>query len=550
MRRYESPPNWWSPFEYHPDALFALLDHKRSGWRYNLWLGLNGDTNEPMVAEKDSPLLVIGPPGSNKSAGVMIPNALLAPGALFCVSSRADIYKATARARARLGTVWHFSAYGNTVPGAQPVKFSILQGCEDETAADKIALRVASWVDRSEYAQQTMQRGHLHFRNHAHGLLFGLFLIAANTDRDMGWVHKTVTSPAFTKTLVNLTRELESHPALDKLSAALDTLAWIASISPEERGSALSTAAHAVSAYRDAKVVEHSIGADFDFDRFVRGDAEKMIKGARGFDNGVLGNHGVWPFVRGTYDSLYVTDASAESPAAIIYSEFEFRVREAIYKLSLERELAGAAKPMPVTILNDEGAVAPPMQLSYLLAEMRDRGVMFAMAIQSLSQARTIFGQLGEDFLTLFRTALVFRGIKDKATLELLSMLSGRYWQDITSRSTNQGPGNYSTGNSTGPQLVEQLREDQIAKGHPMWPDGALVLNSLAQSYWVRGVPYFCGEPWPRLLIRHLTGSIRDESLLPLPRLEADYLDELGLTQPFHDLTNIWTQYAERNNHV
>src|SRR5262249_22894635 len=151
--------------------------------------------------------------------------------------------------------VWHFSAYGVRVPGAESVRFSILQNCEDETQAHKIALRVASAVDRSEYAQQTSHKGHLHFRNHAHRLLFAFFHIAALTDRDMGWVFKTLTSASFSKTLVTLMRDLETHPNFDRLGAAFESLVWLTSIAAEERGSAISTAVNAISAYQDSSVV-------------------------------------------------------------------------------------------------------------------------------------------------------------------------------------------------------------------------------------------------------------------------------------------------------
>lgn len=542
-RRPEPQPDWWAPFSRHPDALCALIDSKRASWRYNFLLGLNGN-HEPVAAERDSPVLVVGPPAAAKTSSALVPNALLAPGSLFAISSRADIYTATARARARLGKVFHFSAYGDTVPGAAVVKFSPLQGCEDESQAHKIALRLASFVDRSEYALRSSSHGHLHFRNHAQSVLFALFFIARNTDRDMGWVFKTLTSPTFSKTLVTLARDLETHPEAGKLGAALDALAWLASISVEERGSALSTAAHAISAYRDPKVVEHSLDADFDFDAFVRGLPEKMIEGAEGFDDGVLGRRGFFPPMRGMYDSLYVTDASSESPAAIIYSEFEYRVREAIYRLSLERELAGASKPMPVTILSDEAAVNAPIFLSQLLAEMRDRGVLFAMGIQDLEQAQLIWGDLANAFPTLFRTVMLYRGIKSEKTLNLAAMLAGQFWQDIHGHSVTEGK-DRSEGSSVGPELVGSLRPEQIARGHPRWQeDGALVINSQAKVFWVRTTPYWRGEPWPRLLIRHLMHSIDDEILLPLPRLETEYLDELGLTQAYRNLQIHFSQYG------
>ncbi|KAA0804538.1 TraM recognition domain-containing protein, partial [Staphylococcus aureus] len=147
--------------------------------------------------------------------------------------------------------------------------------------------------------------------------------------------------------------------------------------------------------------------------------------------------------------------------AAILYMEFEARVREAMYELSDEHDRQGLPRPMPLTFVNDEGLVAPPSQLGNLLAEMRDRGVLFIMSVQSLEQAHLIFGDLAKSFMTLFRTVLVFRYVRDVKTLETLSTLCGTHWQQVVSYSHGTGSGGPNEGMQRTLQQVPNLYPHQ-----------------------------------------------------------------------------------------
>lgn len=530
MRR-QQPESWWAEVERHPDPWGLLVDWRRNNFRRSLLLGLD-QWNNPAHAEPDSPLLVIGPPGSNKSASIMIVNALMAVGPLFCISSRVDIFRATARIRGRMGVVGHFSATGKQMPGARSWRFSPLQGCDDYTYATKFGYRWASWIDRSEYALQSGARGHPHFRQRCAALLRALFYIAAVQGYDMGWVYDFVTLPNLSRRVVELSREMDltDDPAMAR---ALQSLDFVLEASFEERGSILTTTANALSAYDDPEVVAHSREPNLDFHALVRGrNVQTLIHGA---GSGVLANAGIFPLMWGSYDSLYITDASSESPTAFIYLDIEYRMREAMYEYAEELEMQDE-RPMPLTVINDEAAVAPPASLNDFLAQMRDRGVLFVMALQSLSQARSIFGPMGEDFLTLFRTAVIFRGIKDPQTLKALSTLAGTYWQDVASRSHGSGPGGPTSGDSEGPQRVPRLDEYQIARGHPEWPDGVLVLDSAAKFTWVICRPYFRDAPWPQLIVNALEHTTDG----PLPPLSKEgsyaYLEANGLADRYRAL--------------
>lgn len=542
-----STRSWWDSVALHQDPMGAMIAWRRRATRYELLCGLDGITHAPRLAEPDSAVLVLGSAGSAKTSSIMAPNAMLAPGSLLCVSNRADIYRTTARVRARVGRVLHFSPTGQTVPGAEAIRYSPLQGCEDSSYAQKVGLRWASWIDRSEYALQSGAHSYPHFRNRCASLLYALFFIAATDGHDLSWVYDFIISPGIAKSVVMLRRELEDHPAGEAMVKASQELDFLSSISQEERGSILTTTANALGAYRDPKVVEHSRNPNLDFDAFVRGEPDKQLTDVGGVGDPSFLSIGIAPFLKGSYDSLYITEASAEDPSAYVQMDVEFRMREAMYRYALERELAGQSRPMPLTIVNDEGSISPPVRLVEFVSAMRDRSVLLVMALQSLSQARNVFGRIGEDFLTLFPTTVVFRGTKDIPTLEALSKLSGQFWQKITSTSRAKGAQGLSSTESISHQLVPRLPIDQIAAGHPTWRNGVLVLNRAAQFLWVDAVPYWAGPPWLQLLVNSAEHSIGNESKLPLPELakEGDYsrLSRHGLEHRYRDLQIQFQQF-------
>src|SRR5664279_1164992 len=137
----------WPHLEHHPDLAGAEVDHA-SYDPYELYAGLDPETGEEVRTHPDSGLLLVGPPGSNKTAGIIVQNILIFLGLVVAVSSRSDVYMVTALFRARFGTVW--SLLNRKLPGATEVRFSPLQGCgESWSYTYKTAHRWASYKDMS-----------------------------------------------------------------------------------------------------------------------------------------------------------------------------------------------------------------------------------------------------------------------------------------------------------------------------------------------------------------------------------------------------------------
>lgn len=70
-------------------------------------------------------LLILGPPRTLKTAGVLTPAILGHPGPVVSTSTKADVLRATGLVRARLGRVWHYSPDGaETPPGCVELRWS------------------------------------------------------------------------------------------------------------------------------------------------------------------------------------------------------------------------------------------------------------------------------------------------------------------------------------------------------------------------------------------------------------------------------------------
>lgn len=69
-------------------------------------------------------MLLLGPPRSGKSSGLIIPTVLSCPGPVVSTSTKPDILAATARARSQVGRVWEFDPTGGRVSSGRSLRWS------------------------------------------------------------------------------------------------------------------------------------------------------------------------------------------------------------------------------------------------------------------------------------------------------------------------------------------------------------------------------------------------------------------------------------------
>ena len=139
-------------------------------------------------------------------------------------------------------------------------------------------------------------------------------------------------------------------------------------------------------------------------------------------------------FVRST-DALYIcAPAHAQEQLAPLVVALLEQIRSAVY--------ARPKNAAPVVFVLDEVAsIAPLPSLPALAAEGGGQGLVTMACLQDLSQARARWGEVAEGFFSIFNTKVIFPGIGDHRTLQLISALAGDEQVPMARRS-RVGPAN------------------------------------------------------------------------------------------------------------
>jgi len=346
---------------------------------------------ERVFAGPEHATLVIGPPRSGKTIGVVVPTIIGAPGAVVATSTKADIVERTLAWRSYAGTCWYFDPSGTTTapPGTTPARWSPLAGCQDWDTALARAHALTTAVINP--ATTSADGGHWAERGEA--LLAPLLHAAANIDLDISWVLRWVLRR-------ELTEPLRALGATMRTELAKETLVGIAETDERERSGIFSTAARILAAYRNQHALAAAAEPNFDPARFVWGS-----------------------------DTLYlVAPSHHQAQLAPIVVCLLDQIRQATY--------ARGGNPPPVIFALDEVAnIAPLPDLPAIVAEGAGQGLVTLACLQDLHQARARWGRAADGFLTLFAAKLALGGIADRDTLTQLSYLGGS--SDVTYRTRN-----------------------------------------------------------------------------------------------------------------
>lgn len=369
-------------------------------------LGWSRDGLEQLVtAPPRGGVLVLGPPGSGKTSAVLIPSILIAPGACVSSSIKADVLHATARARARVGRVWHFDPGGDehTPPDVTPVSWSPL-------------VSVHTWEDAlqtgktmAEPALTAAGAGGEHFVGRATDwvqvLLYAAHLAAASISQVADWA-LTADDPDNQTEILTL---LDTAKAQGDIGAGIagKKLLGLVGTPERERGSIISTMVALLRVYDSTTA--------------------RAIGEAPNFDPSV--------FVRST-DTLYIT---ARPDKQTLYAPLLAALLEQIRFETYDRtkaEQAGLEDPRPhVTFALDEANTTAPIPLPAIISEAGGQGLHVIVGIQALGPAIARWGDAARSFLTLFPTKVIFRGVFDSDTVHALSTAAGEYDRQMVSHS-------------------------------------------------------------------------------------------------------------------
>jgi type IV secretion system protein VirD4 len=423
-----------------------------------VWLGA-GDDGQWRFARPERAALLLGPPRSGKTSGVIIPAVLAHTGPVVVTSTKPDVARATARARARDGRVWMFDPTGTSHPpaGLEQLRWSPVTSALTWDGAVVIARAMTVTVGTG-----TTDRSH--WANRAQALLAPLLQAAAVHGREMETVVDWVMRHELDEPGILLEDPRASRLAFGSLLGLLNTEA-------RERSSVFSAAADALQAYTSEGALMTASDPNFDPAAFIAGR-----------------------------DTVFIW-APAEEQAAVapVVCGLLAEVRRATYR-------AHAAGQLPERVmfaLDEVANIAPLQELPQIASEGGGQGLTLVAALQDLSQARVRWGKAADGFLTLFGAKLLLPGIADVATLEAVSTMLGEYDREVISRTSDANllsdPGKKSRTVST--QRTRVLSPGEVAgipAGRALHLDGTrwelLTLTAAHRD-----------EPWRALTTR--TGS-------------------------------------------
>lgn len=365
-------------------------------------------SGEMVCADAESAVMVLGPPRSGKTSGVMIPAVLGAPGAVIGTSTKPDVMRATWRARAEIGQVWLFDPAGpqdEQLPeGVQRLRWSPVAAAGSWDDALVMARAMTACASPGKGTSNET-----HWAERAGALLAPLLYAANLTGRPIEDVlHWTLRQ--------DMSEALEVLGQQQRHATAANVLIGIERTDTRERSSIFSATAGVLAAYN--------------------ADATRASAKDPNFDPAV--------FARGT-DTIYITAPEQKQAlcAPLIVGLLE-QVRHAVYEEAREQKPSYARPSRMLWALDEVANIAPIHDLPALVSQAGGQNLQVLVGLQDLSQARTRWGDAAaEGFMSLFQTRLVLHGIGDAKTLESISLALGEYDREVYSASTGRSDNDY-----------------------------------------------------------------------------------------------------------
>jgi type IV secretion system protein VirD4 len=422
-----------------------------------------------MWAGPECSTLVLGPPRSGKTSSLVIPNILLSEGAVVSTSTKPDVMRATAPARAREGWSFLYDPSGELEcpSGVERVGWSPVTAAAEWDAA---VVTADAMVGASRTSGPSA--GEHHWTERAGALLSTLLHAAAKGDLSMRevlqWIDRHDGAPALE---ILGSGGSEDDPATDLLTGIIAT-------DSREQSGIWSTTSGVLAAYRTQGALASTRAAPLDFQAFCNGP-----------------------------NTLYLCSSGRRQRqftplvVAVIGD-----VRDAAYARSRD----GHTGPATLLALDEVANIAPLADLPAIVSEGASQGLLVLACLQDLSQARARWGRAADGFLSLFGTTVVLRGIADTSTLRDISALAGDREVTTTtiSRSAAQW-GRLRPSTTVGRAQQARLPVDAVARGAA---GHALVLGPDKAVHEVSLTPAHERSPWHELLPpgRHLAPRLSD----------------------------------------
>jgi type IV secretion system protein VirD4 len=480
-------------------------------------------------------LLILGPPRSEKTAGVLALTILSHPGPVVSTSTKADVLRATGLIRARLGRVWHYSPDGSeTPPGCTELRWSPIPPSVKWSTAIALGKAMADVAETGGGTQDVS-----YFRVKAGVAIAALLHAAALGNKRMLWLLRAVNGDR--RILEEAGEILDGSLSADSQIAASD-LQGILDLDERSRGAIFATTANALAAYRLPGALRSVEYPNFDPAAFVAGDpmgynplrVSPLPPEAEHMDTLR------WQLSqKGRFDTVYITASSEQQNlVAPIVAGFLSQIRQAAFaRHRADEENDYFTRPAVLWALDEIAGIAPMRDLPEMtLSQSGGQGLLVAVCLQDLSLARAKWDKAADAFLTLFGNVVVHAGIRDDATLRAISTVIGQHWVEVVAEGTTQSEGRGYGGRNSGEsvqqtstrQLVARLEPGAISQGRVMeHPHFVLGLTPKGWA-WFYCMPYYSAPPWPQMLVANMEYVAARANLLeawldiPTPILDRD----------------------------
>lgn len=334
-----------------------------------------------LAAERGQSLLVVGPSQSGKTSRLALPALLEWEGPVVATSVKGDLVAGGFEKRAEGGEVALFDPTGSTAlatAGWSPLTAACSWGKARELAAALSSFgRLEGGLEDAGYWYASAERLLAPLLRAAH-------LAGGTMSQVLGWLE-----------------EEESLVPLGLLSGlgepeAARMLRAVASLEERQRSSIYSTAHSVVAAYGDPAVA-----------------SSELARPAVGAD---------WLFAGHRRTLFLASPARTQARLAPVFVALVRQVVDRAYELAAEE---GGLKE-PLLVLLDEAAnIAPLEDLDQLVATSVGHRITFLTVWQDLAQIEARYGTRWATIVNNHRAKVVFPGLADPRSLELLASLVG-----------------------------------------------------------------------------------------------------------------------------
>ena len=343
------------------------------------YLGTIGRFPERMLAaETEVQPMLIAPPRAGKSSGFVVPWLLDHDGPALVLSTKRDIYEASATRRGRLGRVWIYDPFG-----------------DPDSAAFTPLIPAASWPGAIRSGEALASAAHPDQTNAANefwdkeaaSMLAPLLHAAALARLQITDVVRWLDA----RDLTHAIKILETHDA----SAASDQLKGVDRRDERNRETTVMSALGLLRAYRHPQLTD-TPASELTPHQFLNGEASTIYVVAAGHDQELLR-----PIILALLTAIYETAVT--------------QARE-----------HGPLQPRLFILMDEAANIAPVRNLGAWLSQCAEHGILIATIWQSIAQIDQRYGRPARDAICAASTAQLFiPPLADPTTTGYLTSLLG-----------------------------------------------------------------------------------------------------------------------------